>query len=228
MRRIWVWSLLCVGLLSASSVFAQLPRIVACPSFSMGMWGGNPDIWYAPYCNPDSGAVALTLPPGSSASACPSGTNCVGGLTEEDGTLPMPFPQSLSKGYPDKLFPVKPFKLLHGIRSNSMKDYVVRFQDDKGGTRYARVVHAEIPAQVVELPPQAFGPNSPPNGQATIVNMKAFTMKNAVEVSDQGVAPGSIVVATAADKPDAGWNVYRITFPTQAGASLSVDVLMHE
>jgi hypothetical protein len=230
MRRIWIWSLLCVGLLSAGNVFAQLPRIVACPYFSMGMWGGDPDIWYAPYCDPDSGAMAMTLDPGASASDCPDGVNCVGGLMLEEGVTALPFPASVQKGYSDPMFKVEgPFAFQHGIRTTSMHDWVVSFPDNTGTTRYARVVLADVPNQVVKVPQAAFGPKPPfaVNAQ-NIVTIKAFTAKMAVEVSNEGVPPKAIIAAKAAKKPDAAWNVYQITFPRPTEADLTVDVLMHE
>lgn len=229
MRRIWIWSLLCVGLLSANSVYAQHERIVACPYFSMAEWGGDPNLWYSPYCDPDSGATLLMMPSGNSASDCPNGANCVGGLTLVNGEVPMPFPASLKAGYKEPLFPVTPFKFQYGIRTTEMHDWVVSFQDAGGATHYARVVQAQFPNQIVKVPKAAFGPNPPfPVGVENIVKMKAFTWKSAVECSNQGVPPKSIVAATTATKPDADWNVYQVTFPTQGDQSLTVDVLMHE
>ncbi len=228
MRRIWIWSFLCVGLLSANSAFAQHERIVAC-RISAWLNGEVIPIYGIPPTATGQWRDTLMMPLGNSASDCPNGANCVGGLTLVNGEVPMPFPASLKAGYKEPLFPVTPFKFQYGIRTTEMHDWVVSFQDAGGTTHYARVVQAQFPNQVVKVPKAAFGPNPPfPVGVENIVKMKAFTWKSAVECSNQGVPPKSIVAATTATKPDADWNVYQVTFPTQGDQSLTVDVLMHE
>ncbi len=138
---------------------ADLPPKVACPMFNMGQWGGSPNMWYAVYCEPDSGATALTLPDGASACACQSEC-CVGGLsflkTRSKVVL------GLSKGYPGaRLDPRREFKTYYV--NSSVEDWYVKINvgtPDAPVYRTAKIFRVSAKKQTAEVPLSQF--HTPP------------------------------------------------------------------
>ena len=152
----------------------SLPPKVACPMFNMGQWGGSPNMWYAVFCVPDSGATALTLPEGASASECGEGEWCVGGLSQFDAKSKVPI--GLSKGYPGpRLDPSVPFKT--NYVTSTVEDWYVKINIGTTAApmlRTAKIFRISAEKQTAMVPLSQF--HSPPSGSPEAVRYATKTV----------------------------------------------------